>query len=646
MKALYYAWFLALLAFATTAFAQAPTVTSPTNGATNVNPNSYTIAVSSSSTDNEPPNDPETINIEISNQSDFAGSFYWSSNDYTRDTDAPDVYSEAGPTLVSSTTYYIRGTSDKNGPGTTSSFTTAGAPVTGTNRLSNVNGVASNTTAQSTSVFPNARRITLDLNQTIPNATEYVIQFDTTSSAFANVVDSVIITGTSTRIQVDIGGIRGAKLSGSTVFVRTHGRNASSFGPFGNIRKFGWPMQPCKLESPTGTINRYAFKLWTTAVGRASRYYFQVSTSPTFSTPYTMTGALASKNETVSGITGNVFRNNYSVGDAGRAFDYLGQLSNNTYYVRVRAWNSQQNGYWADTLTVSPLPILTSGFTNLTNGQTNVPVSYTFQFRDDPNYTETSWQMQIATDAGFSSIISDQSGITNRRGYYPNLNYNTTYYARVRSFVSASASAWVTASFTTQALPAISVTSPAASQVWPNTYVWAYCTWEGSVTQYDWEINKTNSPTSSFSGSSTYYGRNFPSYLVKGGNYQIRVRGTNSGQGITGSWSPWVSFSVAAASPIPAAQGPQKADIVAARLGSEGPVAPIAYPNPFTDRILLELPAQTVAFRVTDISGRLVHTGTLPVGVQEVGAGWPKGVYMVTVETSEQGIKRLRVVKQ
>lgn len=645
MKALYYAWFLALLAFAVPAWAQAPTVTSPTNGATNVNPNSYTIAVFSNSTGNSP-SSPETINIEISNQSDFAGSFYWSSNDYTREDDTPATYSEPGPTLTVSTTYYIRGTSDANGPGATSSFTTAGAPVTGNNRLLSVNGVAPNTTAQTTNVFPNARRLTLDLNQTIPNATQYVIQFDTTSSAFTNVVDSVIITGTSTRIQVDLGGIRGAKLSGSTVYVRTHGRNSSSYGPFGNIRKFGWPMQPCKLESPTGTINRYSFKLWTNAVGRASRYYFQVSTSPTFSSPYTMTGSLASKNETVSGITGNVFRNNYSVGDAGRAFDYLGQLTNNTYYVRVRAWNSQQNGYWADTLTVSPLPILTSGFTNLTNGQTNVPVSYTFQFRDDPNYTETSWQMQIATDAGFSSIISDQTGITNRRGYYPNLNYNTTYYARVRSFVSASPSSWVTASFTTQALPAISVTSPAASQIWPNTYVWAYCTWEGSVTQYDWQINKTNSPTSSFSGTSTYYGRNFPTYLVKGGNYQIRVRGTNSGQGITGNWSSWVSFSVAAASPIPAAQGPQKADIVAARIGSEGPVEPIAYPNPFTDRILLELPSQTVAFHVTDLSGRLVHTGTLPIGVQEIGAGWPKGVYMVTVQTADQGIKRLRVVKQ
>ena len=645
MKLYLYTLLIGLLGFALPGFGQTPVITVPINGAINV---AYVagpaITVTSNSTGNDP-SDPETINVEISNASDFAGSYYWGSDDILKEDNLADSYNLTGPTdLTPSTLYYIRGTSDKNGNGTTNTFTTAAAAVTGGNRLSLVNAVAANTTAAALTVFPNSRWITLTLNQNVANATQNVIQFDTTSAAFTHIIDSIVFTGTSVRMKVDVGGIAHAIMSGTPVFVRSHGRNTTSYGPFsGGGRKYGAPLQPAKLVTPTGTIDRYSFKLWTNAVGKATKYYFQVDDDPTFASPHSLTGSFSSLNKTVTGITGNVFENNYSVGGTGRAFNYLTQTTNTTYYVRVRAWNTQQNGYWADTLTIAPLPALTTKFNAPTALQTNVSVAFGFLFYDDPNYAETKWDFQLSRSATFATIDNNQPGITRRYSYVPNMLYNTTYYARVRSYVGASVSPWATVQFTTQATPNIYITAPASGQIWPNTGVWCYSNWEGSVTQYQWQVEKLNAPTSSTSGTSTFYGRNFASYIQRGGSYRVRVLGYSATQSLTGSYSAWVNFSVSPPPPGPRAEGPDHAD-ANGRIGEEI-IEPATYPNPFGNQVTLSLPPTATLYTVTDMQGRLVERNTQPQLSQEVGQNWPTGIYLITVATPD-GAKRLRVVKQ
>ncbi len=648
-------FYISLLAYLVgfQAWAQVPVVLTPANGATGVAINNANIVVRSESTGNDP-SAPETIIVEVSAAPSFS-TIVWSSNDIIREDDIPTNYplTLTGVTLAAGTTYYIRGVSDVWGNGTANTFTTATAAVTGTNRLASVNGVNAQTvpitppTSPST-VRPNARRLTFELNQAIANATEYVIQWDTVSSAFANVCDSIIVSGTTGSIRIDQGGIRGIRLSGNgNVYVRSHGRNATSFGPFGAARRFCWPLQPCSLVSPGATINRFAFKLWTRGVPRADQYYWQVDDDPTFASPHTLTGAASGLNRTISGITGNVFENNYTVGTnpGGRAFDFLQQLILTTYYIRVRAWNSTQVGYWADTMAVTPNPTLTAGFGEPTNSQTGLLPTVRFRFRDDPNFTETSRDFEVATDAAFTNVVFSQLGVApqNAPVFVANLLYNTTYYARVRTSAPPFTSAWASIQFTTKAEPTPVVTYPTPSIVWNTTGIWCYASFESGITRYDWEVEKTNAPTSTFAGTSTFYGRNFSTFLVRGGQYRIRVRGFAGAQSITGPWSDWVPFSVAPPA-LPLVEG-YAAARSAALLGQQPEGQAIAYPNPFTGRLSVEMPQAALSFSVYDLSGRQVEPEQPARPWQQLGEAWPAGVYQIRIRSAEGTLRPLRVVK-
>ena len=636
------------------AWAQAPAIITPADGATGIAINDAAIVVRSTSTGNDP-GDPETINVEVSRFSNFS-LVIWSSNDIVREDDIATDYplTLSGVTLLSSTQYYIRAVSDKWGNGVANEFTTAVSPVTASNRLQSINGITAQTVPvtppyPASTVRPNARRLIFELNQSLANASEYVIQWDTVSPAFTNICDSIIVPGTTGTIRIDQGGIRGIRLSGNTnVFVRSRGINSGSRGPWGSVRRFCWPLQPCSLIAPGATINRFAFKLWTRGVPRADRYYWQVDDDPTFSSPHTLTGAAAGLNRTVAGITGNVFQDNYTVGTnpGGRAFDFLQQLTFTTYHVRVRAWNSIQNGYWADTFSVTPNPILTAGFLEPTNLQTGLLPTVIFRFRDDPNFTESTRDFQVATDAGFTNLVVDQAGVAaaNAPVFVPNLLYNTTYYARVRTTAPPFTSSWVSVQFTTRAEPAPVVTYPTPNIVWSTTGIWCYASFESSITRYDWEVEKTNAPTGTFSGTSTFYGRNFGTFLVRGGEYRIRVRGFAGAQSITGPWSAWVPFRITP--PALPAVGDNAAARASALLAQSKEGQAQAYPNPFSGKVALELPQAATAFSVHDLSGRVVEAEQPARPWQQLGETWPAGVYFIRVRSAEGSLRPLRVVKE
>jgi|GEM_PF-5208950 len=675
MRSIFYLPILFLMLSVGMAWGQEGTIVTPANLATGVTTTGLTITINSTSVGADIT--PEILLIELSdNPTNFsAGPAYWQSLDIVRTETGSTNYNYLydGAVLSSSTVYYLRVLSDNPGwpEGPVTSFTTASLPVAvNISCLLSIISVpanaytsAPNLPASTLTVFPNARSLRLTLNRTIPNATKYVIQFDTVIS-FTSPVDSVEIdagtnaTAAILNYRVDVGLIRGFKFSGQPIFVRAIAKNSTSRGVWGAVRKYGAPLQPNKLERPTGTITRNAFKIWTNRTTGATRYYFQVS-SNNFASFYSMTGGLASRNEAVStgtgssgNITGNVFRANYTVNTTtDRAFDYLGQLANNTVYsVRVRAYNAQQVGYWADTLTITPQPTLTASIRNPANNATSIPTGYTFTINDDPNFTESSFDFQVSTNAGFTGIIIDAPGLPTRSFFTSILAYNTTYFARVRSNVNSPAltSAWSsTVTFTTKASPTLAISVPTTNQVWTAKGTFAYSTWEAGVTTFGWEIQKTNLPAAAnFTGTSTFYGRNFSSYVVNGGAYQIRVRGIVASQSLTGAYSAWVPFTVSPTASLPAAENQLEAYAATARLAQDAPAEPVAMPNPFTGTLMLNLPKEAVYYSVTALSGHVIEANKSALTAQAIGASWQPGLYLVQVQMASGRIRHLKVVKQ
>jgi hypothetical protein len=228
----------------------------------------------------------------------------------------------------------------------------------------------------------------------------------------------------------------------------------------------------------------------------------------------------------------------------------------------------------------------------------------------------------------------------------PGLKFNTTYQARVRSYVynyPTNPLPWTVVTFKTQAAPKV-VISAVPPSPWPTTGPSVYASNLPGVDQFDWQIEKTNAPVSSSSKTTNVSYVNFFGYVQAGGQYRIRVRGNATAQGITGVWSDWVSFSVAgtAAPRVAAAQSH----------GDDAPGAGAAtqvYPNPFAETTRLYPGASSAeqTLVVTDVTGKIIEQRTLN-GAQpvELGASWRSGVYVIRVVDPSGAVRTMRVLKR
>jgi len=86
-------------------------------------------------------------------------------------------------------------------------------------------------------------------------------------------------------------------------------------------------------------------------------------------------------------------------------------------------------------------------------------------FQWTPNGFVSSYQLQVATDPGFSSPVVDQSGLTVMTYTLPTVSAGTKYYWRVRITNDGGTGAWATASFTTVA-PMTLVKAPNGAEGW------------------------------------------------------------------------------------------------------------------------------------------------------------------------------------
>jgi len=86
-------------------------------------------------------------------------------------------------------------------------------------------------------------------------------------------------------------------------------------------------------------------------------------------------------------------------------------------------------------------------------------------FQWTPKGFARSYHLQVSTDAGFSSLVVDQTGLTNMTFTLASVSAGTTYYWRVNVSNTGGTSDWATASFATVS-PMVLVTIPNGGQVW------------------------------------------------------------------------------------------------------------------------------------------------------------------------------------
>ncbi|HBP44311.1 MAG TPA: hypothetical protein DD635_00290 [Flavobacteriales bacterium] len=74
----------------------------------------------------------------------------------------------------------------------------------------------------------------------------------------------------------------------------------------------------------------------------------------------------------------------------------------------------------------------------------------------------------------------------------------------------------------------------------------------------------------------------------------------------------------------------------------------LAYPNPFNSTLTLEFPMEVTSIRITDLSGRVMHSQlpTVPTSAPLILAteAWPEGYYVLLLETAE-GVQSKKLMK-
>lgn len=172
------------------------------------------------------------------------------------------------------------------------------------------------------------------------------------------------------------------------------------------------------------------------SVTRATQYRIQYSTDVNFGSYTESTSAAAS--QSVSG------------------------LSNNTkYYWRVRAENASTTGPWSAKWNFTTV-LSTPSLTNPANAVYSIPVAGTVTWGAVTG--AESYDLQVATDAGFTSLVVNQAGIAATSYDYTGLSNNQLFYWQVRAKNTAgNSSAWATARTFTTNLATPSLSSPANS---------------------------------------------------------------------------------------------------------------------------------------------------------------------------------------
>jgi hypothetical protein len=292
-----------------------------------------------------------------------------------------------------------------------------------------VNAVLTTPTQQQPSDNTTGLGSSVNIYLTGSSGTEVVIEYAETS-AMSNSL-RIITPRTSSSVFVYIPKLK----LGTSYFWRVKSRSSTDSSNWSSIRKFTTDANFLSLYPTTDILNLVGSEvhLSTYTVFGYDSILFQIDTSSSFNSN--------ELRNTVKTDTGNI----YYVTTTEKNFRY-----GVTYYWRARAYNATQNTNWTNVLLFSFNDSIELKYPSMAYLQ---PVSITFEWTSGSN--SEPFQVQINTISSFNDPLIDTIASDGTRRFYPNpftipnLNYETTYYYRVRTFNTADTTRWSYSSFKT-----------------------------------------------------------------------------------------------------------------------------------------------------------------------------------------------------
>ncbi|MFC5270244.1 LamG-like jellyroll fold domain-containing protein [Adhaeribacter terreus] len=292
------------------------------------------------------------------------------------------------------------------------------------------------------------------------------------------------------------------------------------------------PVLVAPVNLATGVSNPPALS-WN-AGDYAESYQFQVATTADFIATVADINNITTLSRSVSGL-------NWST----------------QYFWRVRTVNSSGVSNWSEvrSFTTMPIPIPAAPtLASPSNGASGVAYSPTLSWNSVTN-AET-YQMQLATTADFTNLITDTSNLTTLSTVVPALAYSTQYFWRVRATNSSGSGNWsIVRSFTTVAPPpvpgTVSLSSPSSGST--GVAVSRNFSWKAASNAYYYQLqfSTVSNFATIFKDTSSITTLSVPiSGLTYSTKFYWRVRAINTTG--AGSWSSVRNFTTVAV-PAPAA---------------------------------------------------------------------------------------------
>ncbi len=260
---------------------------------------------------------------------------------------------------------------------------------------------------------------------TSTGATTYAAQVSTISTFASTISNQTGLVATSAAI--------GGLANGATYYWRADAANTAGTSAWSSVWRFTTiaavvPPAAPTLSSPTNGATGLATALtvsWATSTG-ATTYAAQVSTISTFASTVSNQTGLVATSAAVGGLANGA-----------------------TYYWRADAANTAGTSAWSSVwnFTTAPpapgVPLLSSP----TNGAINQPASLTLTWGTISG--ASTYALQVSTVSSFLTTVVNQGGLTAGSSHLTGLIGNTRYYWRVNAANAGGTGAWSSAwSFT------------------------------------------------------------------------------------------------------------------------------------------------------------------------------------------------------